>query len=172
MERIKQIVITGPESTGKSTLAENLAAYYKDIWVSEFARTYLSDLDRPYRKGDLTKIAKGQLLLQKLSIKKAKRYIFYDTSMLIIKVWSEYKYGTCTKWIEDHFSKQKIDLYVLTKTDLPWEYDPLRENPDSRDELYAIYKKELLKYGKPFIEIGGATRQERMSGVIEKISSM
>lgn len=169
MNNIKQIVITGPESTGKSTLARNLAEYYNDIWVPEYARVYLSDLDRPYRKGDLMKIAKGQWLMQKQYIKKAKKYVFYDTSMLIMKVWSEYKYDSCTKWIEDHFNKQKIDLYVLTKTDLPWEYDRLRENPDNRDELYEIYKEELQRYKKPFIEVGGMTQKERMSGVIEQL---
>jgi len=166
---VKEIVITGPESTGKSTLAENLAGYYKDIWVPEYARTYLRELGRPYRKGDLTKIAKGQWSLQKQYLKKAKRFIFYDTSMLIIKVWSTYKYGTCTKWIEEHFKKQKVDLYVLTKTDLPWEYDPLRENPDDRDKLFEIYKEELTKYDKPFIEVGGLMPEERMRGVIDAL---
>ena len=90
-----KIILTGPESTGKSTLAKQLAEHYQVDWVAEYARTYIQSLNRLYEEADLAKIAMGQQ--QRISQKEMKNppLLFCDTSFLVLKVWAEYKYGRC-----------------------------------------------------------------------------
>lgn len=61
---MKKVVVIGPESTGKSTLSEQLANHYQTVWVPEFARGYLETLGRAYNQDDLLRIAEGQLQLE------------------------------------------------------------------------------------------------------------
>jgi NadR type nicotinamide-nucleotide adenylyltransferase len=140
---IKKIVMTGPESTGKTTLAKALADYFGTVWVPEYARTYLNQLGRSYRYEDLEEMAKGQIALEEQALEKANTYLFCDTGMLVLKVWAEYKYGKCPALILDHLHSQTYDLFFLCGTDVPWEDDPLRENPSDREDLLNIYQKQL-----------------------------
>ncbi|MFK7771393.1 MAG: AAA family ATPase [Saprospiraceae bacterium] len=152
-KKIKKIILTGPESTGKSTLAKQLAQVYNTVWVPEFARTYLEGLSRPYREDDLLKIAEGQRDLESFFFKKADQYLFCDTSMLVMKIWSEYRFGKCHPWILEQLENEKDTTYILCGTDIPWEYDEQRENPNDRNELYQKYLSELKFYQKEFIEV-------------------
>jgi len=60
----RKIVIIGPESTGKSSLCEQLAQHYDSLWCPEFAREYLLTNGASYSYDDLLAIAKGQLALE------------------------------------------------------------------------------------------------------------
>jgi NadR type nicotinamide-nucleotide adenylyltransferase len=142
---IIKIAITGPESTGKSMLAQLLADHYRTVWVPEFARVYLLQLERPYNYADILKIAKGQKKSEKALEKIARKIMFSDTELLVTKIWCDVKYGKCHQWILDSIEKQAYDLYLLCDIDLPWEPDPLREHPDSRKELFDLYQKELVQ---------------------------
>lgn len=154
-KKIKKIIFTGPESTGKSTLAKKLAQVYNTVWVPEFARTYLEGLNRPYREDDLLKIAQGQRDLESFFSKKTNQYLFCDTSLLVMKIWSEYRFGKCDSWILEQLENEKNATYILCGTDIPWEYDEQRENPNDRIELYEKYLSELKFYQKEFIEVAG-----------------
>lgn len=166
MNQIKKIILTGPESTGKTTLAKHLAAYYQTSWVPEFAREYLEKLNRAYRYSDLLTIAEGQLGLEKKQEISANQFLFCDTSMLVMKVWAEYKYQRCHGQILEELEKRKNEVYILCGIDIPWEYDKWRENPRKREDLYEIYKKELLHLKAPFMEVHG-TQRERVRMVVE-----
>ncbi|MEM6966672.1 MAG: ATP-binding protein [Bacteroidota bacterium] len=168
-KKIKKIILTGPESSGKTTLAQQLAEQFDSVWVPEFARTYLEGLKRPYREDDLVKIAKGQKDLEDFFYKKANRFLFCDTSMLVIKVWSEYRYQSCDKWITEQFEKDQQELYILCSPDIPWTFDPQRENPNDREELLKIYKKELTKYEKKYIQVSG-NEHDRFSKIVSYLS--
>ncbi len=169
------IVTTGPESTGKTTLACQLAEAYNTLWVPEYARTFLQNLDRPYEERDLLEIAKGQLKLENEKRTLARDFLFCDTDLLVIKVWGIYKYGRSHPWIDREIRKQQHDLYFLCGLDVPWEKDPLRENPNKREreELYFIYKNELLNMGAHFVEIEGneQERLEKAKSIIEDVFS-
>ncbi len=164
---IKKIVIIGGESTGKSTLCKQLAAYYKTAWVPEYAREYLEQLTRPYGKEDLLKIAKGQLKLEKRLESNAKNILFCDTDLFVIKVWSEHKYGVCEPYILSKIEKQKYDAYIVTSPDMPWVYDRLREHPDQKRREYFFEKYiNLVKgQGVPFIVVKGI-EEERLKTAI------
>ena len=92
MQKTKRILILGPESTGKSTLAEDLAHHFGEPWVPEFAREYLEKIDRPYRFEDLVEIGKGQVLLEDQQAEKAKNFLFCDTDLRVIHIWSEHRF--------------------------------------------------------------------------------
>jgi NadR type nicotinamide-nucleotide adenylyltransferase len=166
MPTFKKVVVIGPESTGKSTLCEQLAAHFKTEWVPEFAREYLLSLGRPYRYDDLLIIAKGQLEQENRIAASAKTpFIFIDTDMYVMKVWCEFVFGKCHPFILDEIAKRNYDAYLLCNTDLPWVADELREYPDleSRNRLYRMYKDLMVNQSTPWFDINGnyAERLER-----------
>ena len=168
---IKKIVITGPESSGKTTLAKQIANVLDTLWVPEYARRYIEDLDRQYRKSDLLKIAKRQIKQEEIFSKNASQFLIFDTDLITIKIWSEYKYRDCDDFILKAIEKQYYDLYFLCTPDIPWTYDPQRENPNDRMELFECYKKELDFYKKTYFELKG-NEEERLALAIKQIEML
>lgn len=175
------IVFTGPESSGKTTLAQTFALKNKATFVAEYAREYLANKTN-YTQPDLVEIAKGQQKLIDLAAEKnhlhnppylsdrqtqgGNKWVVCDTDLLTIKIWSEFKYGNCDDYITSTLIKNLPNLYVLCKPDFPWQDDPLRENPNDREELYNIYLTEIKKLNIPYIEVGGSVT-ERLDALME-----
>jgi len=164
-----KITITGPESSGKTTIARQLALVYETPWVPEHAREYIDQLDRPYQESDLLEIARGQLAKEKEMALQAGELLFCDTSLEVIKIWSEYRYGRCHPWILEQLQKNRPALYLLCVPDLAWEPDPQRENEDDREALYKIYKSELS--GQPLAKVWGKGHQ-RIEKAIAAVQSL
>ena len=103
-----KVIVTGPESSGKSTLCKALSIHFKIPYSKEFARVFLDQLGRNYIKDDLLKIAKGQLNSEENAE-------VLDTDLITIKIWSKYKYGSCHKWILEQIERQKSEnrFYLL-----------------------------------------------------------
>lgn len=167
---LKRIAIIGPESTGKSTLAEDLASSLDTIFVPEYARAYIEKLDRPYQYEDLLKMAKGQVSMEDRLSAKANKFIVIDTTLTIIRVWSEHKYGKCDPWIISEEQMRKYDLTILCDIDIPWEEDPQREHPHLREHFFDLYK-EYAEAHPPFILVQG-NRQTRLAAALEAISKI
>lgn len=169
-----KVAIVGVEATGKSTLAENLAKHYQTIWVREYAREYLTRLDRKYTFDDVLTIAQGQqrLITKTIAQNPSLPIIFVDTELLVTHIWCEYVFGRHHSWIAENLSKQNFDLYLLCNTDLPWEYDVLREQPslEKRKEIHKLYEFYLRKLHFPYELIEGKAEQRLLSAVqaIEK----
>jgi NadR type nicotinamide-nucleotide adenylyltransferase len=158
MPPLKKIVVIGPESTGKSTLCEQMADHYKTQWVPEFARNYLLEIRRPYTYEDLLYIAEAQVELEdRICASTENPLLFIDTDMYVMKVWCEYVFKKCHRFILDQIAKRKYDGYLLCNTDLPWVEDELREYPDleSRERLFYMYKDLMVNQSTPWIEISG-----------------
>ena len=167
MQKIKKIVIIGPESTGKSTLCTLLAQRFNTIWCREYAREYLLQHGTDYTFETLLEIANGQLALedkamsevrsQKSDISPPTSLLFIDTDMYVMKVWCEYVFGKCHQFILDEIVSRKYDLYLLCNTDIEWIKDELREYPDEkiRLELFHIYKDILINQSVPWVELKG-----------------
>ncbi len=170
---IKKILILGPESTGKSTLAKDLADYFGEPWVPEFAREYLENLDRDYDYQDLSTIAKGQLLAEINAAEQAENFLFCDTDLRVIHIWSSHRFGKTEPWILDKIDSRIYDLILLTDIDLVWEPDPLREHPQPEMRLYFFEKYLELaeESGFPFKIISGP-REMRLKKAIEAISKL
>lgn len=191
---LKKIVILGPESTGKSTLCKQLAAYYKTKWCPEYAREYLLTHGKNYNYEDLLTIAKGQIALEEEYLKKVNSQwsmvnkknspdspftihhsplLFLDTNMYVMKVWCEFVFGKCHPYILGQIAERKYDLYLLCNTDLPWVKDELREYPDpeTRQKLFHIYKDIMKNQEVPWYEIGG-NHEKRLQKAIEAVDNL
>ena len=157
-----KIIVTGPESSGKTTLCKALSKHYNLPFTKEFAREYLTDLGKNYLQEDLLEIAKGQFENEQLTTNK-QQISLHDTDLITLKIWSNYKYGNCENWILEQIEKQKVEnrFYLLCKPDLKWDYDPLRENPTNRNVLLEIYKQEIENLGHKFFIIKGEERNEQ-----------
>lgn len=151
-----RIAITGPECTGKTTLAQLLAIHFNGLWVPEFSRSYLPSLGRKYTYEDLVLMAKEQLNQEKKIWNEAKnKPVFSDTEMLVFYIWSMYRFDKCDQFIVQRIREADYQHYLLMYPDLTWEDDPLRENPDDRMRLFNIYEKALKDFKKPFSVIRG-----------------
>jgi len=170
---LKKIVIIGPESTGKSTLCEGLAAHYDTEWVQEYARGYMLAHGTAYSYDDLSTIARGQLALEDAAVAAGDSILFIDTDLYVMKVWSEYVFGRCETWILKEIAARHYDGYLLCRTDLPWVKDELREYPDlaTRERLYHIYKDILINQDVPWAEVGGEG-DERLTNAIEAVERL
>lgn len=170
---MKKIVIIGPESTGKSTLCEQLAVHYKTVWCPEFAREYLLQNGKDYTYEDLLRIAMGQLELEDTMVTLAKSHYFIDTDMYVMKVWCEVAFQQCHKWILNQIAIRKYDLYLLCDVDLPWVKDELREYPDLefRRKLFEMYKDIVINSGTKWAIISG-TDAERLQMATSVIDTM
>jgi NadR type nicotinamide-nucleotide adenylyltransferase len=182
---VKKIVIIGPESTGKSTLCEDLTAHFRASgracdWVPEFAREYLLAHGMNYSYADLLTIAKGQVTLEDqraaalqaaqsaaASPQPATPLLFIDTDLYVLKVWCEFVFGKCHSWILEQIAARRYDAYLLCRTDLPWVKDELREYPDliTREKLFLIYKDCMINQGTPWAEVGGAADERTANGI-------
>jgi NadR type nicotinamide-nucleotide adenylyltransferase len=167
----RKIVIIGPESTGKSTLCEGLAAHYDTQWVREYAREYLLTHGTAYSYDDLSTIARGQLALEDAAV--CDSVLFIDTDLYVMKVWSEYVFGQCEAWILQEIVARHYDGYLLCRTDLPWVKDELREYPDlvTREKLYHIYRDILINQNVPWAEVGGEG-ENRLTNAIEAVERL
>src|SRR6187551_1767659 len=168
--QIKKVAVIGPECTGKSELSQFLAERFDTACVPEYARAYIGRLVHPYVQNDLLKIAHGQLRLEDENVNDSKVFMVCDTNLYVIKIWSEFKFGSCDKEILDSIATRKYDLYLLTNIDLPWQDDPQREHPTKREELYQLYLNEMKNQSTPFVEIKGDREQRRKIAIdaIEK----
>lgn len=163
-----KVLITGPESSGKTKLTQYLARQFQSPWVPEFARTYLEALDRPYNAEDLLVILNGQLRLQ--NQRDNARLLFCDTGPEVIHVWSEVKFGAVDPYITEQVRKVDYDLRLLCYPDLAWEPDPLREAPDEehRKELFTKYVELLDHCNKPYhvVRGQGAAREQLAKSIV------
>lgn len=161
---IRRVVIIGPESTGKSTLCQYLSEVYDSLWCPEFARAYLTKNGTDYTYENLLEIAKGQLTQEdsyyhKMEQKSKKdSFLFIDTDMYVMKVWSEYVFNRCDPFILKQIAERKYDFYLLCNTDLPWTKDEMREYPDQkpRQEQFLIYKDLMIHQNIPWTEVSGS----------------
>jgi NadR type nicotinamide-nucleotide adenylyltransferase len=172
---LKKIVIIGPESTGKSTLCEQLAQHYDTMWCPEFAREFLLTNGTDYTYDDLLTMAKGQLAMEDeyAAMVHHRKPLFIDTDMYVMKVWCEFVFGKCHQFILDQIVQRKYNLYLLCNTDLPWIKDELREYPDlkTRQKLYNMYKDIMINQPAPWVDISG-NYEERLQKAIEAIDKM
>lgn len=165
---MKRIGIIGPESTGKSLLAEKLSLHFNSPWIPEYARKYIEELGKKYTFEDVVNIAKKQIeenieYTQKFGDKA--KYLFFDTELIITKVWFLDVWGKCPDFLTEALNNYDIDFFLLCQPDLPWYDDPVRENGNRRDYFYNWYKKEIISLKKPFAEINGQNGQRTKNAI-------
>ena len=167
-----RVVLTGSECTGKSTLADMLAAHYEVPCVHEFLRDYFIDHDGVLTLDDAIPIVKGQLASED-SVETAVSdadipVMLFDTNALSSVVYNKYYYGTNPEWIEQAFADRNYTLYFLCGIDVPWQADGQRDRPQEREYLQSLFRNELIARDLPFIELNGDVT-ERFSHAVSLI---
>lgn len=170
-----KVVLFGPESTGKSTLAEQLATYYETFWVPEFSRSYAKEKleeGKTLMREDVLPIAYGQIEIENRLSKLSNKLLICDTDLLETKVYSEMYYdGFCPKILKEFALKNTYDLYLLTNIDIPWEADEIRDRPNQREDMFQAFQDSLIEYKKPYFQLNG-TMKERFDLAINQIDKL
>jgi len=162
-----KIAIIGPESTGKTELAEKLAEYYQVNWIPEYAREYVEKLSAPYTYKDVCNIALKQIEEEKAVENQISEdsCVFFDTDLIITKVWLEYRFEKVPEFVTERLKIGFFDLYLLCAPDLPWKFDPVREHGTDREFFFNWYKREIEQTGKPFVIVQGFENQRLKNAV-------
>ena len=161
------VCLTGAECSGKTTLAEALAQSYGVPLVEEAARSYLADRPR-YDRTDVLAIAEEQMRLECAALAGKPPLLICDTDLLVIRVWWEVKYGALPDTLRQALAEQKPRTYLLTRPDMPWVPDPLRESGGDRQGLHGRYQHLLAAAGHTHAEVRGDC-QTRLATAKRKI---
>ena len=160
-----KVGIIGPESSGKSTLARYLAKRYKGVLVPEYARTFVEQLMANGRTDEWTKvityedvcsIARHQIEelaeISRQPSDTSNQLYFFDTELIVTKVWFEYAFGQVPEWLEEAIRKYPMDVYLLTYPDTLWTQDGARYNGSDklRKELFDRYEAEIQALDIPY----------------------
>ncbi len=171
-----KVVITGPESSGKTTLAEALAVHYRTSLVPEAARGYLETRaartgTTRYAEEDLLHIARLQTRTEDARAEHVARagghLLFCDTDLITIRIWGDEKFGRSDPWIRQQTASRPYGLWLLCAPDMPWMPDPLRENPHDRDRLFNVYERTLRELAKPYAIMRGPLHQRLASAIAD-----
>ena len=167
---IKKIAVVGPESTGKSTITQQLAKHYNTLWVPEYARYYCAALTAPCDLQDEINMFHGQLALEDSILAVAeKKLVFCDTTFLTVKIWSDEVFGETPKIVLEALPNYHYDLYLLMDIDLPWQEDPLRDFPDKREYFMQVWQNELQALNANYSIVSGL--DDRLSNSIMAVEA-
>jgi len=153
-----RIVLSGPESSGKSTLAAELATHFELPMAAEYARFHL-EAGKPYPNtlDELAELARQHLVWQRALVPDDAPWGIFDTDLLNYWVWAGVAFGRVPEEIEQWLAAESHHIHLLCKADLPWRADPLREFPDlaRRQDLFCRYQEELERREIRYFVIDG-----------------
>jgi len=162
---VKRVVITGPESTGKTTLARDLAAHFGTVWIPEYGRVYLDGKGSACVEDDIPLIAEGQIQSEDEAARRANRILFCDTDLMVTRIWSEHYFGACRDWIVEAARARRYDVHLLLDVDVPWVDDPQRDCGHLRQEFLERFRRELAVAGRRVVEVRGSWDERRAMSI-------
>ena len=172
---MKRVTVTGSESTGKTTLASDLARVFGTVWVPEYARTYLDEktarTGRALDETDVEPIARGQIESEDRGVAMAEALIILDTDLVSTTVYARHYYGECPAWIEQAARDRRANLYLLCDIDVPWVADPARDLPHARAHMHSLFVSALEALGARYVTIRGSW-SDRLAEAIAAVSTV
>ena len=169
------VVVTGSESTGKTTLAADLARHFGGVFVPEFVRQYadqkMATTGAPLDASDVEPIAHGQIALHDGVIASARGLVVLDTDLVSTVVYARHYYGGCPAWIEQAAWERRGELYLLCDIDVPWVAGPHRDRPHLREHMHALFAAALATLGAPVVPIRGSWA-ERFGTAVRAVTAL
>lgn len=169
-ESTYHVVLTGPENSGKTTLAQALAERLGAPWVPEGARRFVETNPTPLSAETVEPIAKLAMALDDAARADAPAVLVHDTDLVSTVVYARQHYGHCPPWIAGEARARRADLYLLCLPDLPWEADGVRDRPTQRAELLAMFREELRAMNADVVEIAGLG-EARLAAALSALAS-
>jgi NadR type nicotinamide-nucleotide adenylyltransferase len=173
--RVPIVVVTGSESTGKTTLAADLARHFGGTFVPELARRYADEkiaaTGLPLDATDVEPIARGQIAMQDRVIANARGLVVLDTDLLSTAVYARHYYGDCPAWVEQAARERRGDLYLLCDIDVPWVAGPHRDRPHAREHIHALFARAVESLGAPVVTIRGSWA-ERFATAVDAVAGV
>ncbi len=167
MEAITRVCLIGPQSTGKSELARELARHFTAQSTPEFARDYATVIGRELTVDDVAPIAAGQMAIEDRCVGRLR---ILDTDLLSTVVYARFYYGSCPRWVEEQARMRRADLYLLLSIDTPFVDDAVRDSSDKRGELFERFRSALREFGAIYEVIEGSW-DERREAALRAIST-
>ena len=163
----RRIVLTGSESTGKTTLAEGLASHFGVPWVPEFSRTYAEARGGVLTAADVEPIARGQFAAEAAALASGGPVVF-DTDLLSTVVYARHYYGKVPVWVGQAVRRYPRSLYLLGDIDLSWVSDGIRDRPADRAAMQDRFWDALREFGIEAVVIGGSG-PDRLAQAIDAV---
>jgi HTH-type transcriptional regulator, transcriptional repressor of NAD biosynthesis genes len=158
-DTLRRVCVTGPESTGKTTLAQRLAELASTEWVPEASRIYAERKGDELLASDVAPIAREHIRLAEAATERARAegrtLLILDTDLLSTVIYARHYYQLVPDWIERMERARRADLYLLCDIDVPWIPDGIRDRPGNRDEMFALFRDALVKRKAPFVVVRG-----------------
>jgi NadR type nicotinamide-nucleotide adenylyltransferase len=153
---VKRIVLIGSESTGKTTLANDLAEWLKAPWLTEAARDVVMALGKPLSADDIGLVASRHMTREDALIARVRaQLLVLDTDLVSTMVYAHHYFATCPDWVREEARARRGDLYLLCTPDIPWKADGVRDRPLARQEMHALFREELRSSGALVLEVEG-----------------
>ena len=172
--RVTRVVVTGSESTGKSTLAHDLATHFNSLWVREQSRAYAESARRSLNAEDVSPIASAQIAAEDAALIDAQHrgdhWLFFDTDLISTVVYARHYYGACPAWIEAEAFARRGDLYLLAEIDIPWTPDGVRDRPNEREELDQAFRDAMTEFQTNVRHVRGLG-EHRLASALKGIAS-
>lgn len=162
---LTRIVLTGSESTGKTTLAAQLAAHYHVEFVPEFVREFAERTGQPVVLSDHDAIARGQMALENQYAARADTLLFKDADLLSTVAYCRHYTGSCPRWIEDEARKRQPNLYMLAYIDTPWVADGIRDRGDRREEMHQVFIDTLTEFNARYVALRGLGAERKQNAI-------
>ena len=169
---MKRIVMIGSESTGKTSLAWQLALHFGAPWAPEFARLYVDAVDSDLMTEDVARIARGSICLHEELERANPPLAIFDTDLFSTVVYARHYYGEVAQWIEPEAVRRRGTLYLLTSTDIPWEHDPRNRGAEAeREALQKSFRAIIEHHHLPFVYVEG-DEKKRLRDAVAIISKI
>ena len=156
---LRRVCVTGPESTGKTTLAQRLAELASTEWVPEASRVYAERKGAELQASDVEPIAREHIRLADAASDRVraegKSLLVLDTDLLSTVIYSRHYYRMVPGWVERKERARRADLYLLCDIDVPWIADGVRDRPENRAEMFALFRDALVRRKAPYVLVHG-----------------
>jgi len=176
---VRRVCVVGAESTGTTTLAQELADRYKTVWVPEYGREYCEKLAAAgvdlwsyrWNSTEFTHIARAQVELDRKMAREANRLLISDTDAFATSIWHERYMRSRSSEVDAIAVSHPPSLYLLTDCDIPFVQDGLRDGETIRKWMTDRFEDKLDQQRVPWMKVSGS-RAQRLDSAIQRIEPL